>query len=69
MQPFPTAPPTANANALAGWMVNANPSSSVQSSVVASSLPGPPNQGIFGYFEVKKSGSLAGAKNIWSRDQ
>ncbi|KAI9122848.1 hypothetical protein K1719_005737 [Acacia pycnantha] len=42
--PFPPAPPTANANALAGWMVNANPSSSVHSSVVASSLPGPPNQ-------------------------
>jgi recombinational DNA repair protein RecT len=37
---------SANANPLAGWMANANPSSSVQSAVVAaSSLPLPPNQG------------------------
>ncbi|KAJ0092037.1 hypothetical protein Patl1_24978 [Pistacia atlantica] len=38
-------PPAANATALAGWMVNANPPSTVQSSVVAaSSLSVPPNQ-------------------------
>ncbi|KAF7837781.1 topless-related protein 2 [Senna tora] len=43
--PFPSAPPTANANALAGWMMNTNPSSSVQPSVVAaSSLPVAQNQ-------------------------
>lgn len=37
---------SANANPLAGWMANPNPSSSVQSAVVAaSSLPLPPNQG------------------------
>ncbi|KAH9683637.1 Topless-related protein 2 [Citrus sinensis] len=43
--PFPPAVAAANANALAGWMMNANPSSSIQSSVVAaSSLPVQPNQ-------------------------
>ncbi|KAJ1383310.1 WD40/YVTN repeat-like-containing domain superfamily [Sesbania bispinosa] len=43
--PFPPAPTPANVNALAGWMVNANPSSSIQSPVLAaSSLPGPPHQ-------------------------
>ncbi|KAL8553899.1 hypothetical protein ACS0TY_002242 [Phlomoides rotata] len=44
--PFPpTAAAAANANALAGWMVNAATSSSVQAAVVtASSLPVPPNQ-------------------------
>ncbi|CAA0816768.1 Topless-related protein 3 [Striga hermonthica] len=42
--PFPPAA-AANANALAGWMVNAAASSSVQAAVVtASSLPVPPNQ-------------------------
>ncbi|XP_077213919.1 protein TPR1-like isoform X2 [Tasmannia lanceolata] len=41
--PFP--PTAANANALAGWMVNATASSSLQSAVVAaSSIPVPPNQ-------------------------
>ncbi|KAI4346275.1 hypothetical protein L6164_013341 [Bauhinia variegata] len=40
--PYPPAPATANA--LAGWMVNPNPSSSVQSqTIVGSSLPGAPN--------------------------
>ncbi|XP_061369331.1 topless-related protein 2-like isoform X1 [Gastrolobium bilobum] len=39
------APAAANVNALAGWMVNVNPSTSAQSPVVAaSSLPVPPNQ-------------------------
>ncbi|XP_057466216.1 topless-related protein 3-like isoform X2 [Actinidia eriantha] len=43
--PFPPAAATANANALAGWMVSAAASSSVQAAVVsASSLPAPPNQ-------------------------
>ncbi|KAH7573515.1 hypothetical protein JRO89_XS03G0162800 [Xanthoceras sorbifolium] len=43
--PFPPAAAAANANSLAGWMVNANPSSSIQSSIVAaSSLSVPPNQ-------------------------
>ncbi|KAK3189089.1 hypothetical protein Dsin_028650 [Dipteronia sinensis] len=45
--PFPVPPVAAatNPNALAGWMVNANPSSSIQSSVVAaSSLSVQPNQ-------------------------
>ncbi|GLT45730.1 hypothetical protein SLA2020_195400 [Shorea laevis] len=43
--PFPPAAAAANANALAGWMINANPSSSVQSAVIAaSSLSVPPNQ-------------------------
>lgn len=46
MQPFPPTAAAANANALAGWMASANPSSSVQSSVVAaSSLTVQPNQG------------------------
>ncbi|XP_031485381.1 protein TPR1-like isoform X1 [Nymphaea colorata] len=41
--PFP--PTAANANALSGWMTNANASSSVQSAVVAASaIPVPPNQ-------------------------
>lgn len=50
VQPFPPAPApaaaaAANAN-LAGWMVNANPSPTIQSSLVAaSSLAVPPNQG------------------------
>ena len=45
-QPFPPTAAAANANALAGWMVNAAASSSVQAAVVtASSLPVPPNQG------------------------
>ncbi|XP_057429442.1 topless-related protein 2-like [Lotus japonicus] len=44
--PFTPAPPAANVNALAGWMVNANLSTSAQSSVVAaSSFSGHPNQG------------------------
>jgi WD40 repeat protein len=43
--PFPPAAASANANALAGWMANANPSSSVQSAVgAASSLSVPTNQ-------------------------
>ncbi|XP_044498698.1 topless-related protein 2-like isoform X2 [Mangifera indica] len=43
--PFPPAAAAANATALAGWMVNANPPSTVQSSVVAaSSLYVPSNQ-------------------------
>ncbi|KAK6930217.1 WD40 repeat [Dillenia turbinata] len=46
--PFPpaaAAAAAANANALAGWLANANASSSVQSAVVAaSSIPVPPNQ-------------------------
>ncbi|XP_057494321.1 topless-related protein 3-like isoform X2 [Actinidia eriantha] len=43
--PFPPAAATANANALAGWMVSAAGSSSVQAAVVtASSLPVLPNQ-------------------------
>ncbi|XP_057415729.1 topless-related protein 2 [Lotus japonicus] len=43
--PFPPAPTAANVNALAGWMMNANPSSSIQSpALAASSMPGPPNQ-------------------------
>ncbi|KAK6121065.1 hypothetical protein DH2020_045194 [Rehmannia glutinosa] len=43
--PFPPTAAAANANALAGWMVNAAASSSVQAAVVtASSLPVPPNQ-------------------------
>ncbi|GFZ07186.1 TOPLESS-related 2 [Actinidia rufa] len=43
--PFPPAAATANANALAGWMMSAAASSSVQAAVVsASSLPAPPNQ-------------------------
>ncbi|KAJ4722098.1 Topless-related protein [Melia azedarach] len=43
--PFPPTAAAANANALAGWMASANPSSSVQSSVVAaSSLTVQPNQ-------------------------
>ncbi|KAK4586600.1 hypothetical protein RGQ29_023666 [Quercus rubra] len=42
---FPPAAASANANALAGWMANANPPSSVQSAVVAaSSLSVPSNQ-------------------------
>ncbi|GKU85367.1 hypothetical protein SLEP1_g45 [Rubroshorea leprosula] len=44
--PFPPATAASNSNALAGWMLSANPSSSVQSAVVAaSSLSVPPNQG------------------------
>lgn len=51
MQPFPPAPTAANVNALAGWMMNANPSSSIQSpALAASSMPGPPNQGILIYW-------------------
>ncbi|CAB4315694.1 unnamed protein product [Prunus armeniaca] len=43
--PFPVTAATANANALAGWMVNASVSSSVQAAVVtASSIPVPQNQ-------------------------
>ncbi|KAL6545007.1 Topless-related protein 3 [Orobanche hederae] len=43
--PFPPTAAAANANALAGWMVNASASSSVQAAVVtASSLPVPSNQ-------------------------
>ncbi|KAK7246353.1 hypothetical protein RIF29_41220 [Crotalaria pallida] len=42
--PFPQAPAAANVNALAGWMVNPNPSSSVQSPFIAASFPGPPSQ-------------------------
>ncbi|KAF1882284.1 hypothetical protein Lal_00038930 [Lupinus albus] len=43
--PFPPAPVPANVNALAGWMVNANPSSSVQSPFFAASpFPVPPSQ-------------------------
>lgn len=46
VQPFPVTAATANANALAGWMVNASVSSSVQAAVVtASSIPVPQNQG------------------------
>ncbi|XP_028084964.1 topless-related protein 3-like [Camellia sinensis] len=44
--PFLPAAATANANALASWMVNATASSSVHAAVVtASSLPVPPSQG------------------------
>ncbi|GKV04869.1 hypothetical protein SLEP1_g16967 [Rubroshorea leprosula] len=46
-RPFPpaAAAAAASANALAGWMINPNPSSSVQSAVIAaSSLSVPPNQ-------------------------
>ncbi|KAJ1443539.1 LIS1-like proteiny motif [Sesbania bispinosa] len=44
--PFTPAPIAANVNVFAGWMVNANPSTSAQSpAVVASSLSCPPNQG------------------------
>lgn len=51
-QPFPPTAATANANALAGWMVNAAASSSVQAAVVtASSLPVPPNQGDGAYLK------------------
>ncbi|RDX60457.1 Topless-related protein 2, partial [Mucuna pruriens] len=43
--PFTPAPAASNVNALAGWMMNGNPSTSSQSPVVAaSSLSGPPNQ-------------------------
>lgn len=43
--PFQPAAAAASANALAGWMTNAAPSSSVQAAVVtASSIPVPPNQ-------------------------
>ncbi|KAL2341729.1 hypothetical protein Fmac_009669 [Flemingia macrophylla] len=43
--PFTPAPVASNANALAGWMMNGNPSTSSQVPVVAaSSLSGPPNQ-------------------------
>ncbi|KAL3538214.1 hypothetical protein ACH5RR_001580 [Cinchona calisaya] len=43
--PFPPTAATANANALAGWMVNVAASSSVQAALVtASSLPVPPTQ-------------------------
>ncbi|CAJ2653964.1 unnamed protein product [Trifolium pratense] len=43
--PFQPAPTAANVNALAGWMVNPNPSSSIQPpALVASSMPGPPHQ-------------------------
>ncbi|GLU08454.1 hypothetical protein SLE2022_253670 [Rubroshorea leprosula] len=43
--PFPPATAASNSNALAGWMLSANPSSSVPSAVVAaSSLSVPPNQ-------------------------
>ncbi|KAH0994419.1 hypothetical protein GBA52_018283 [Prunus armeniaca] len=45
--PFPVTAATANANALAGWMVNASVSSSVQAAVVtASSIPVPQNQAV-----------------------
>lgn len=49
MQPFqPSAAPPPNASALAGWMANPNPSSSVPSGVVAASpFPMQPNQGRF----------------------
>ena len=47
VQPFQPAPTAANVNALAGWMMNPNPSSSIQPpALVASSMPGPPHQGI-----------------------
>ncbi|TKY72557.1 Topless-related protein 2 [Spatholobus suberectus] len=43
--PFTPAPAASNVNALAGWMINGNPSTSSQLPVVAaSSLSGPPNQ-------------------------
>ncbi|KAE9610024.1 putative transcription factor WD40-like family [Lupinus albus] len=42
---FPSAPTAANVNALAGWMMNPNPSSSIQSPLLGASLfPGHPNQ-------------------------
>jgi len=53
MQPFQPPPPGPS---LAGWMVNAAASSSVQSAVVtASSIPVPPNQGmqVWCYISVK----------------
>jgi len=48
VQPFQSNPaPAPNANALAGWMANPNPSSSVPSGVVAASpFPMQPSQGI-----------------------
>ncbi|CAK8563731.1 unnamed protein product [Lathyrus sativus] len=43
--PFQPNPTTANVNALAGWMMNQNPSSSIQPhALVASSMPGLPHQ-------------------------
>lgn len=50
MQPFqPSAAPAPNPNALAGWMANPHPSSSVQSGVVSASpfQLQQPNQGWF----------------------
>lgn len=45
VHPFQPAPTAANVNALAGWMMNPNPSSSIQPpALVASSMPGPPHQ-------------------------
>lgn len=55
-QPFPpAAAAAANANALAGWMANANHSSPVQPAVIAasaSSLPVPQNQGKINVYTV-----------------
>lgn len=57
-QAFPPTAAAANANALAGWMVNAAASSSVQAAVVtASSLPVPPNQGDSSYLKSSLSRS------------
>ena len=53
MQPFQPPPPGPS---LAGWMVNAAASSSVQSAAVAAaSIPVPPNQGmqVWCYISVK----------------
>lgn len=56
VQPFQPNPTAANVNALAGWMMNPNPSSSIQPhALVASSMPGLPHQGRVVLFSMPSS--------------
>ncbi|WRX20288.1 WD40 repeat - like 10 [Theobroma cacao] len=73
--PFPPPPPppaaAANANALAGWMANANPSSSVQSAIVAasaSSLPVPQNQAVSVLKHPRTASNMLGMIEYGSTD-